>query len=100
MGPFGRGAVGKPSSSTSGRPWASMSLVVLSVGVLESFRRDNWDRLWRRIGGGTASSSLSGSSGGVVRGIIGVHATKGEKAARTSVRCCSTLRFDQMNAYL
>jgi hypothetical protein len=65
MGPFGRGAVGKPSSSTSGRPWASMSPEDLSFGVPESFRRDNWDRLWRRIGGGTASSSLSGSSGGV-----------------------------------
>lgn len=64
MGSFGGGAVGWPSSSTSGRLWPSINSGTGSCSSGDGARSGSgsWFSRYRAMGGGTASSSLPADS--------------------------------------
>lgn len=64
IGSLGGGAVGWPSSSTSGRLWPSRNSGTGSCSSGDGARSGSgsWSPLYREMGGGTASSSLPADS--------------------------------------
>lgn len=62
MGSLGGGAVGWPSSSTSGRLWPSMNSGTGSCSSGDGARSGSWSSRYREMGGGIASSSLPADS--------------------------------------